>query len=104
MATIDEIEQALRKDQTFLRLHQEDPELATKYAEQAFQLAEKPQATQKAGDGPVRAYVRPVLEGVGAIGGGALGLPLGPTGAAAGGVLGGAGGSALADVAEQMAG
>lgn len=104
MATIDEIEQALRKDQTFLRLHQEDPELATKYAEQAFQLAEKPQATQKAGDGPVRAYVRPVLEGVGAIGGGALGLPLGPTGAAAGGVLGGAGGSALADVAEQIAG
>lgn len=116
MATITEIEAAIQQDPDFIKLMQSgDTEKATAFAEEAFKLADKspsqptqptPTPSQPAtqADGPLRTYVRPLLEAGGAIGGAALGAPLGPGGVLTGGVIGGAGGSAAADVVEQVGG
>lgn len=64
----------------------------------------KPGTLELDPEGPVHKYVRPGLEALGMAGGGILGAPLGPLGAAGGGALGFAGGSALSSLAERMAG
>lgn len=114
MATTNEIDAALRQDPGFLKLQQEDPEKAIKYAEEAYKLAEDkpakpltltpPKSQAKPQEGPVRTYVRPALEGAGNLAGMAVGMPMGPAGVIGAGMIGGAGGSALADVAEIAAG
>jgi len=53
---------------------------------------------------PASSLVRPALEGLGTVAGVTLTAPLSPVGQAAGGALGFAGGSALADFAETMMG
>jgi hypothetical protein len=83
-------------------------DIAQEYAaeNQADSIAAEYQQ-EKAGpqQGPINKYVRPVVEGVGMIGGGMVGSgALPPFGTAAGGILGYAGSSALMDTIEGLAG
>lgn len=83
-------------------------EIAAEYAaeNQADSIAAEYQK-EKAGpqQGPINKYVRPVVEGVGMLGGGMLGSgAMPPFGTVAGGVLGYAGGSSLMDTIEGLAG
>lgn len=63
-----------------------------------------PGSTELDTHGPVHTFIRPTLEGLGLVGGAALGSPMGPMGSVAGGALGFAGGDALSSHLERLVG
>ena len=100
MATINEIRQNAQRSPEFRALMQED----TSRAENVLSEMLKEASDLPVEPGPIREFVRPVLEATGGMVGGLAGSPLGLAGAMGGGALGVAAGSSLSDILEQQFG
>jgi hypothetical protein len=90
--TLEEVKAKLINDDAFLNASEPDQRRMIEAG-----LSGKPLPTIRSEPGLGSQITRGLLEGGGMVGGGILAAPLGPVGAAAGGILGYAGGKSLAD-------